>query len=92
MSTRPMRLLVLAPLLLTGCAFLYPTTTTSSTTHDGYELTCVNQELNACISLADQGAVLYRMSSSEPITSITINADGNGTICSASGCAELRSH
>lgn len=82
--------LLLAPLLLTGCAFLYPTSMTSSTTQDGYELTCVDMELSACISLADHGAMLFRMDSTEPITSITIGADGNGTICSASGCAELR--
>lgn len=85
------RLLRLAPLLLTGCAFLYPTSMTVTTTHDGYELTCVDAELDACISLADQGAMLFRMDATEPITSITIGADGNGTICSASGCAELRS-
>ena len=85
-------LLALAPLLLTGCALLYPSSmTNSSGPYDGYELTCEDIEFSACQSLADQGAMLHRMSSTEPITTITIGTDGNGTVCSASGCAEIRS-
>lgn len=81
-----MRTLLLAP-LLTGCALLAPFSTTTTMTHDGYELTCVDIPVEECLRQADETADLLAVAEESPITSMTIGRDGVvSALCTVDGC------
>jgi hypothetical protein len=83
------RLLLLAPLLLTSCALLYPARAGTTFTHDRYRLTCIELVPEDCIRVADQVVALFMIGSDEYIESMTVAADGKGIICTPSECMDL---
>jgi hypothetical protein len=93
-------LLILAPLLLTGCALFLPTgssTTVQRMQHDGYELTCTSPDpswFDACEAMADDIAAKHRAENDSPIVLISLTEGVHGSIChrtttGATACQEV---